>query len=92
MDVRPDIIFFNLNKGLIVKCIFSARPDQMIVTWVTQDYIKDSYVEYGINSFKLTAQGTARLFTNGGDEKRNITIHRVVLSNLTSGETYCKQL
>jgi hypothetical protein len=62
----------------------------MIVTWVTQDPVNESVVEYGINSINQVALGTQDLFVDGGFERRHLTIHRVQLSNLIPGKTYRK--
>ena len=69
---------------------YGSTPDQMIVTWVTLDYVNDSVVEYGINDFKNTAFGTSEIFIDGGSEKRKINMHRVILSNLLANQTYSK--
>lgn len=64
----------------------------MVVTWVTQDFIDESYVEYGRKTINKRAKGTAKLFTNGLVLQRNITIHRVILSGLETDQTYCNHL
>ena len=69
---------------------YGSTPDQMIVTWVTLDYVNDSVVEYGINDFKNTAFGTSEIFIDGGSEKRKINMHRVILSNLLPNKIYSK--
>lgn len=60
----------------------------MIVTWVTKDPVNESVVEYGIGKVNQIAYGTQKLFRDGGSQKRNMTIHRVILTNLLPGETY----
>ena len=69
---------------------YGSTPDQMIVTWVTLDYVNESVVEYGVHDFKSLATGVSEIFVDGGSEKRKINIHRVVLSNLLPDETYSK--
>jgi hypothetical protein len=67
-----------------------AEPDKMIVTWVTQDAVDESTVEYGYDNEEVQKQnGTSGLFVDGGREKRKITIHRVLLSDLKPGKIYC---
>ncbi len=60
----------------------------MIVTWATLDRINESYVEYGINTINMVEVGITYLFIDGGSQHRNITMHRVVLSNLKPEMTY----
>lgn len=67
---------------------YGATPDRMIVTWVTMDPVSSSAVEYGQDKLDKIEYGTQDLFTDGGFEKRKMTIHRVLLSNLTPGQTY----
>jgi hypothetical protein len=63
----------------------------MIVTWVTQDPIDESTVEYGCdNNAVEAANGTRSSFTDGGFKKRVITIHRVLLTGLKPNKLYCK--
>ena len=69
---------------------YGSTPDQMIVTWVTLDYVNESTVEYGINNFKNAVTGVSEVFTDGGSEKRKINIHRVILSDLKPDQTYSK--
>jgi hypothetical protein len=63
----------------------------MIVTWVTFDKTSYSTVEYGTTSFNLdlSLEGSSTLFQDGGSEQRILYIHRVVLTGLIPGETYC---
>jgi hypothetical protein len=61
----------------------------MIVTWVTQDPVNESVVEYGLGAvIGQVEYGAFELFVDGGFEKREITVHRVQLSNLIPGKTY----
>ena len=71
---------------------YGSMPDQMIVTWVTLDYVNESTVEYGINNFKNVAKGVSEIFIDGGSEKRRINIHRVILSGLLPDSTYSKNI
>jgi hypothetical protein len=63
----------------------------MIVTWVTQDDVKESVVEYGTNFINQVESSTRDIFVDGGKEKRQMYIHRVQLSNLDPGTVYRKQ-
>lgn len=60
----------------------------MIVTWVTQDYVNESVVEYGIDAINQVTMGNQTIFTDWGVERRKMTIHRVLLQNLKPGTTY----
>lgn len=60
----------------------------MIVTWVTESPVNESVVEYGIGKVDQKASGKSKLFIDGGNQRRNMTIHTVLLENLVFGETY----
>jgi hypothetical protein len=60
----------------------------MIITWVTLDHINETLVEYGTGLINEVAIGTNQIFVDGGDERRKLTIHRVVLQNLLPGTYY----
>lgn len=60
----------------------------MIVTWVTQDPVNESMVEFGLTSLNQVAQGSSQVFVDGGTQKRSMTVHRVQLTNLVPGQTY----
>jgi hypothetical protein len=64
----------------------------MIVTWVTFNKTSFSTVEYGTSSWNLNfiQRGSSTLFKDGGSEQRILYIHRVVLTGLIPGETYCE--
>ena len=62
----------------------------MIVTWTTFDQTNTSTVEYGVGSLNLKAIGSSTIFTDGGKEKRKMYIHRVTITGLTPGKSYCK--
>ena len=65
----------------------------MMVTWVTLDnYTNESVVEYGVNRLDQIAYGYNFKFRDGGLERRVLTIHRVLLTNLTNGQLYSKQI
>jgi hypothetical protein len=67
---------------------YGSTPDQMIVTWVTLDYVAESIVEYGIADFNEYTKGVSEIFVDGGKESRKITIHRTILTNLLPNKTY----
>ena len=67
-----------------------AFPTQMIVTWVTLDYVNESFVEYGEQTLDHIFAGESFNFTDGGIERRKINIHRVRIDNLVPGKTYSK--
>ncbi len=62
----------------------------MIVTWTTFNLTNTSTVEYGINYFEKSSTGNSTLFVDGGDQRRTLYIHRVVMNELKPGQTYCK--
>jgi len=63
-------------------------PTQMYVTWSTMYDTNSSICEYGTSSLELQAEGYSTLFTDGGEEQRSQTIHRVTLTDLTPGQRY----
>jgi hypothetical protein len=83
------IVFFTqISRKITFITLHTAKPDQMIVTWVTLDYVNESFVEYGLKALDQRAAGYQTNFTDGGNEHRTLTIHRVLLSNLTFGQQY----
>ena len=60
----------------------------MVVTWSTMQDSGESTVEYGIDSFTLTAYGSAEFFVDSGNEKHFQYIHKVVLQNLQPDSKY----
>lgn len=59
----------------------------MVVTWTTYNKT-NSVVEYGIDSFSLTAKGSASTFFDKNDTNRVWFIHHVVLDDLKPGVRY----
>lgn len=62
----------------------------MQVTWTTFNKT-DSTVEYGLMGgrlFEMSAKGNSTLFVDSGDEKREMYIHRVILTDLKPTATY----
>ncbi|CAF0889384.1 unnamed protein product [Brachionus calyciflorus] len=83
----------NLNSEVYyqpeqVHLSYEARPDQMIVTWVTLSPVNESVVEFGIEKINQRVNGTSKIFTDGGLKKRKMEIHKVLLENLIPGQTY----
>lgn len=99
VQTQPEQIHLSLggnhhfSYSLLIQLRFALEVNQqeMIVTWVTFDSTPDSIVEYGTVASRLTlsAQGAITPFQDGGNEQRIIYIHRVVLTDLTPGQTYC---
>ncbi|CAF0889652.1 unnamed protein product [Brachionus calyciflorus] len=71
-----------------VHLAYGARPDQMIVTWVTLSAVNESVVEFGNGKINQRVNGTSKIFTDGGLQRRKMEIHKVLLENLIPGETY----
>jgi hypothetical protein len=47
------------------------------------------FVEYGTDSsLSQSSEGTSTLFIDGGDEKRQMYIHRAVMKDLIPGKRY----
>lgn len=70
---------------------YPGIPGSMLVTWTTVNETEDSVVEYGVwggKLFELSAKGQATLFEDGGFEKRQMFIHRVMLTDLKPGISY----
>ncbi|TSO67483.1 Acid phosphatase type 7 [Bagarius yarrelli] len=62
----------------------------MVITWTTFDYT-ESVVEYDLWGGKLfshSAKGNSTLFIDGGSKKRKMYMHKVTLTELTSGAKY----
>lgn len=85
--------------GTVLGTVFEYQPEavhlaygenirDIVVTWSTRDDTKESIVEYGIGGFILTAKGNSTLFVDGGNEKQQQYIHRVLLKDLTPGNKY----
>lgn len=82
-----------------ITCHVSYQPEQVhlaygdnvyeiVVTWSTWNKTGQSIVEYGINGMVLIANGTSKLFTDGGSLKRSQYIHAVKLTNLKPNTKY----
>ena len=59
-----------------------------VITWVTLDPVNNTLCEYGITQLDIIVNGSSELFTDGGIERRQIQIHRVVLNNLLPDQQY----
>lgn len=71
-----------------VHLAFGSTTDEIIVTWSTFNGTTKSVVEYGINGMVLRAEGSSRLFVDGGPQHRAQYIHQVTLYNLTPSSHY----
>ena len=60
----------------------------MWVTWTTFNSTADSIVNYGEGVLNMTATGTQTDFVDGGNERRHLFIHRVLLKDLVPGRNY----
>lgn len=71
--------------------MYVAVLDQMFVTWSTQLYANNSYIEYGLPSapFNHMVNATMSEFVDGGAGHRVIYIYRALMKNLTMNQTYC---
>ncbi|CAG2103657.1 unnamed protein product [Medioppia subpectinata] len=67
---------------------YGADSTQMMVTWTTFNATNTSTVEFGKNSLDQTLTGLSASFIDGGNESRQIFIHRVMLTQLTPGDQY----
>ena len=61
---------------------------QMVVTWTTFDQTSNSTVYFGTGSLDKVAYGHQTKFIDGGNEKRQMFIHRVYLDHLKPKTTY----
>lgn len=64
----------------------------MVVTWVTQDSVVDSVVEYGVGNLDTFQNGTVESFLDGGPKQRTMFMHRTVASGLKPGQKYSECL
>lgn len=73
---------------------YGAKPSQMIITWVTQDFVNETVVEYGHEFFEQKAVGTGKIFQNKNSDwtNREITIHSVLLDGLIPGQFYSNSI
>ena len=63
----------------------------MVVTWLTTNLTQTSVVEYGsTNVMEMKAVGVSTKFVDGGDEHREMYIHRATMST-EPGKSYCKK-
>ena len=60
----------------------------MSVTWVTLNSTRDTVVEYGPDGLTMSATGTQTAFQDGGDQKRVIYVHKVLLIGLKPLQKY----
>lgn len=81
--------------------LFTGTPTEIVVTWTTynftgvgRDQMEESVVQFGEKngSDKLTqtATGSSIIFTDGGDQRRQHRIHRVLLTGLKPFTVYRK--
>ncbi|CAD5113759.1 DgyrCDS2925 [Dimorphilus gyrociliatus] len=63
-------------------------PNEMVVTWITQQNTNSTIVEYGEKEFDKFEKGSSIKFTDGGPERREFFNHRVVLRDLKPGTMY----
>ena len=60
----------------------------MIISWITQDFVNESFVEYGLHILDMMVEGEVKVFKDGGLERRKINTHRVLIENLIPGASY----
>lgn len=63
---------------------------QMWVTWVTMDlqFVNESLVEFGEDGLTKAANGSIKAFVDGGKEKREIYVHRALMTGLKPDTRY----
>lgn len=69
----------------------SEAPSEIMVTWVTMNATKTPKVEYnllGTEKFSKVAIGFSQLFVDGGNEKREMYMNRVLLHELEPNVSY----
>lgn len=87
LKVRADIFYYQPEQ---VHLSYGKNVYEIVVTWSTFNDTKSSVVEYGIGGMILQAEGTSKLFIDGGPERHAQYIHRVRLADLTPDSTYGK--
>ncbi|KAK8730487.1 hypothetical protein OTU49_008037 [Cherax quadricarinatus] len=60
----------------------------MVITWLTVNETPSSVVEFGTTDLSNSTLGSRKEFTDGGDEHRQMWIHRVTLKTLQPNTTY----
>ncbi|KAK9710622.1 Calcineurin-like phosphoesterase [Popillia japonica] len=85
LKVRADIFYYQPEQ---VHLSYGKNVYEIVVTWSTFNDTKSSVVEYGIGGMILQAEGTSKLFVDGGPERHAQYIHRVRLADLTPDSTY----
>ncbi|XP_054162251.1 acid phosphatase type 7-like [Oppia nitens] len=79
VDQRPEQIHLS----------YGADATQMMVTWVTMHHITGHpRVEYGVEDLDMKAFGGTTRFVDGGQEKRHLYIHRVLITDLKPSHKY----
>jgi hypothetical protein len=74
------------NLLIIKKGIFN----EMAVTWSTQTFANESYVEFNIWNDKLSSieNATVSKFIDGSSAHRVLYMYRAIIKNLTMNTTY----
>ena len=77
---------------LVFSFLYLGDGQTFVVTWTTLSPTTSSVVEFGFDpeNFENSVNGTEEVFTDGGYEKRNESIHRVIFPKLTPKKRYCK--
>ena len=71
---------------------YGAIPSQMIITWITLDYVNESFVEFGVNELSYRSEGYVKKFVNNWIGTQRVTfVHQTMLTGLVPDQTYSKQ-
>lgn len=81
-------LFLTLNLFLI--SFITEKTTDIVVTWSTFNDSLSSRVQYGKEVMDKDATGSAKLFVDGGKQKRHQWIHNVVLRDLEPNTKYSK--
>ncbi|CAH1994725.1 unnamed protein product [Acanthoscelides obtectus] len=83
--IKTDILYYQPEQ---VHISYGSNLYEIAVTWSTFSATNGSIVEYGIRGMILRAEGSERLFVDGGANKHFQYIHRVILKDLQPGSRY----
>ncbi|XP_063624902.1 acid phosphatase type 7 isoform X1 [Cydia splendana] len=71
-----------------VHIAFGEKPNDIVLTWTTFNDTQGSYATFGKEQLTDQVSGYSTLFRDGGQQRRELYIHRVTLPGLDYDTTY----